>query len=63
MEVVKKGRGLGGPAATEAEVREIEESIRGPREKGPAAAAAGTVEDRDASGAGEAGQARGGAAS
>jgi small subunit ribosomal protein S17 len=63
VEIVKKGRGLGGPAATEAEVQEIEESIRGPREKGPVAAAADAGGDRDPSVAGEAGRAPGGAAS
>ena len=61
VEVVAKGRGLGGPAGTEAEVREIEESIRGPRDEAPAAPAAG--DDRDSPGAATAGHAGGGTTS
>ncbi len=63
VEVIAKGRGRGGPAATEAEVQEIEESIRGPREKRAATAAADAGAAHDLSDAGTAGHTPGGAAS
>ncbi|MEI6633556.1 MAG: 30S ribosomal protein S17 [Chlamydiota bacterium] len=62
VEIVKKGKGVSGPAGTEEDVREIEESIRGRKEAAPAAAAAIEERDRVSPGAGAAVDERGGAA-
>ena len=60
VEIVKKGKGVAGPAGTEEDVREIEESIRGGKEAAPLAAVG--EGDRVSPGAGAAVDERGGAA-
>lgn len=61
VEIVKKGGG-GAKIEAEAEVRAIEESIRGTKEAVPASAAEGDGKGRVAPGDGEAGAVRRGAA-